>query len=167
MTMNLVNKYKCNGRGIVFFFNLLLWVFCHWGKEDWEKEDRNREREKEWKESDMWSEIWLYRDWERAGELDVTVTNRSEQHVCVWVDLAGCLYARLKIESDSRQPTIPQLSRWLPQCVRLCVCFGLRVQLCDREITEKISPFCLLSALELVSSRRIWYCCCRNIPKGE
>lgn len=36
-----------------------------------------------------------------AGLIDATVTNRIEQHVCVWVESAGCLYAYLKIDSDS------------------------------------------------------------------
>lgn len=84
----------------------------------------------------------MVRDSDRAGEIDVTVTNRSEPHVCVWVDLVGCLYARLKIESDSRLPTIPQLSRWLSQCVCLCVCFSVCMWNCDRQIRTNIF-FCV------------------------
>lgn len=51
----------------------------------------------------------LTKDPQEAREM--TVRNRRETRVCVWVDLADCLYTRLKIESDSQLPTIPLLSR--------------------------------------------------------
>lgn len=55
-------------------------------------------REKRWTEIKNES---FDEDSGRSGEVDATVANREASSVCVWVDLAGCLCARLKIESDS------------------------------------------------------------------
>lgn len=62
-----------------------------------EEERVNKVKESGWKNKSkvingemFWQ--WLY----RAGEINVTITNKSERQVCVWVDLAVCLYGVYK-----------------------------------------------------------------------
>lgn len=90
----------------------------------------------------------LHKHWGSAGEIDATVTNKSEQHVCVWVDLAGCVCARLKILIDAASNmTATHNTSVVPLtasvCVCLCVSFGLLVLLCDREIRGKKKKYFL------------------------
>lgn len=76
---------------------------------------------KEVTESDFkrkWFFIWTF--WQRFRDIERDCCDCRKQEWAVRLCLADCLYTRLKIDSDSQLPTIPLLSRWLPQ--RVCVC---------------------------------------------
>lgn len=70
-----------------------------------------------------WFFIWTF--WQRFRDIERDCCDCRKQEWAVRLCLADCLYTRLKIDSDSQLPTIPLLSRWLPQRVRVCllVCF--------------------------------------------